>query len=184
MSRPAAPPANRKPAHGNSVKFVRSPAGLTYHCVPHRGVHSPMPLGGRAASTWRKAVARGRKGDPDGRTVAREPPNKTGGSNRWSHDVEDVDPKERDGRCARTDDERLKAKQERKDEKLQPRRTSQRGAWMPFRRKASQRQAPTHAGKQQEQRGAEAAADQDAAKGVGRTRRRAAVQASKVWART
>src|SRR5687767_6235486 len=34
MSTPTAPPANTKPAHGNSVKFVRSPAGLRYHCAP------------------------------------------------------------------------------------------------------------------------------------------------------
>src|SRR3954470_2292770 len=32
ISAPTAAPANTNPAHGNSVKVVRSPTGLTYHC--------------------------------------------------------------------------------------------------------------------------------------------------------
>ena len=33
ISAPAAPPAKTKPAHGKSVKVVKSPAGRRYHCT-------------------------------------------------------------------------------------------------------------------------------------------------------
>ena len=103
------------------------------------------------------------------RAAWRQRPDQTGGDNRRSHDVEDVDAEYRDRIAAGTDDERLKAEEKREDEDFEaaPADGIDAGARCSAPRGRAGRQSHADAGQPEKQRRREAAKDASDAKPSG-----------------